>query len=49
MKIIFRTKDESNKSQRERFLKLSPAERVRAFLKYVYVFNTSKISAKPVK
>ncbi len=37
MKIIFRTKDESNKSQRERFLNLSPAERVRTFLKHVYI------------
>jgi len=36
MKISYNTKEESNKQQREEFLKLSGAERIEAFLDLCY-------------
>ncbi|HRO74525.1 MAG TPA: hypothetical protein PLP27_00070 [Crocinitomicaceae bacterium] len=45
MKIEFRTKEESNKAQREAFLALSPHERFMQFLELsrkIQRFNTKK-------
>ena len=36
MEVHFRSKEESNKIQQEEFLKLSPAERIYAFLDLMY-------------
>jgi len=36
MKISFTTKEESNASRREEFLKLSPPERVWSFFRMIY-------------
>lgn len=39
MEIKFRTKEESNKLQREDFLKLSPVDRFYAFLNLMYLLK----------
>lgn len=39
MKIQFQTKEESNKRQREEFLKLSGMERIYSFLNLAYRVN----------
>jgi len=46
MKMVFRTKEESNKIQEENFLKLTPVERVMVFFELIYFFKdfpTNKI------
>ncbi len=45
MEINFRTKEESNKIQREKFLNLSPSQRIYSFLSHVYLFNSSRVSS----
>lgn len=44
MKIFFQTKEESNKQQREAFLKLSGAERV-----FMFIELSKQINAFPTK
>ncbi len=39
MKIKFTTKEESNREQRENYIKLSPINRIYSFIKQVYIFN----------
>jgi hypothetical protein len=44
MKILFQTKEESNKQQQEDFLKLSKVERIYSFLRLM-----ERVSQFPVK
>lgn len=46
MEILFRSKEESNKTKEENFLKLSPTERVLAFFELQYFFKDFPTNAK---
>ncbi|WP_026704108.1 hypothetical protein [Flavobacterium soli] len=49
MKIQFQTKDESNKTQLEDFLKLSKGERIYSFLRLMYQMKQFPMKEEPSK
>ncbi|WP_428223741.1 hypothetical protein [Flavobacterium sp.] len=49
MQVTFQTKEESNRQQREAFLKLSGAERVFAFIELSKQINAFPTKHKPEK
>ncbi len=49
MEINFQSKEESNKMQREEFLKLSPSQRVSAFIKLMYKMRKYPVPHKKDK
>jgi len=48
MKVKFTTKEESNKLREEEFLKLSPSDRVRYFLKMMTAYQNMQIKGRAV-
>jgi len=49
MEINFRTKEESNRIQREEFLKLSPAERIYSYFDLMYKMKRFPVRIKEDK
>jgi hypothetical protein len=49
MEINFRSKEESNQIQRDRFLELSPANRIYSFIELTYIFNSFPSHSKKNK